>query len=240
MQFDNYTFNVRSTRIWGEENSYKLKNARVVVVGLGGVGSAAAEGLCRAGIGSLLLIDFDTLEESNLNRQLISTTDKLGQLKAEVLAERLTSINPKGSFTPLCQLINAENLDVIKDFKPDYVVDAIDMVTSKLALIKFCKAEDIPIISCFGTGNRLDPSKLTYGTAAQTAGISCAFARTMRSALKKAEITDLQVVFSTEVPQKPAPVPTQNGRNSPGSTAFVPPAAGFLLGSLVVRSILNL
>lgn len=239
MQGQFYPFTERSRRLWQAAGCQKLAAARVVVLGLGGVGSAAAEGLCRAGVGNLLLIDFDTIDITNLNRQIVTTTANIGLIKAEEVKKRLLSINPEGNFTAYNTLINRENMESIGQYMPDYVVDAVDMVTTKLDLAAYCQTHGFSLLTCLGTGNRLDPSQLTVGTTAKTAGTGCPLARVMRRELNKRGLAAVDCVYSLEVPAKPTPTPTQNGRNSPASTPFVPPAAGMLLASHVVRALLG-
>lgn len=228
----------RTALILGEDALSRLKDARVAVLGLGGVGGSAAEALCRAGVGHLMLVDHDTVDETNLNRQLLATRDALGEKKCLVAQRRLSNINPQAEILPVGQFYLPENSDFLYAFEPDYVVDAIDTVTAKLHLAKTCWERGIPLIACLGTGNRLDPSCLTTGDIADTAGCGCPLARVLRRELRKQGVPQLQVVYSTELPL-PAQVAADSpaGRHSPGSSPFVPPAAGCLLASVVVRQL---
>lgn len=220
----------------GERVLNLLAGKRVAVVGLGGVGSACAEALCRCGVGRLLLVDSDAVKESNLNRQLIASRPALGLPKAEALRERLLSINPDGGFEVLTQFILPENLAPLFDPAPDAIADCIDTVTAKLALAEGCAQRGIPLVSSMGTGGRLDPTLLRTGDIADTAGCGCALSRVMRRELKKRGVERLDVVYSLEPPVRLTIAKEgENGRHPPTSSPFVPPAAGFALASLVVR-----
>ncbi len=229
----------RTQRILGEGSLQKLSQATVAVLGLGGAGSAAAEALARSGIGHLILVDDDCVEETNLNRQLLSTTAVLGKEKALVMRDRLLAIHPEGDYRPFVERLLPDHADFLFDCHPDFIVDAIDMVTAKLFLAEKCRDLEIPLLTCLGTGNRLDPSQLKVGDLSETAGCGCPLARVMRRELHKRGIDHLPVVYSTEMPLKPDSSPETNGRHSPGSSAFVPPSAGFLMASYVVRYLLR-
>ncbi len=230
----------RSQRILGQEALEQLAHSRVAILGLGGVGSAAAEAFCRAGIGHLLVVDYDQVEITNLNRQIIATTENLGQDKCQAVAHRLLSIHPQLDIIPLKERYLPENWEFLFAFKPDYVVDAIDMVTAKLHLVKKCREFAVPLITCLGTGNRLDPSLLQVGDLSQTQGCGCPLARVIRRELRKEGIVSLPVVYSTEPPLTLVqPAQAENGRHSPGSSPFVPPCAGYLMASYVVRQLLK-
>lgn len=231
----------RTALLIGEAGIDILQNSYVVVLGLGGVGSAAAEALCRAGIGNLLLVDSDNVEETNLNRQLIATRDVIGKKKALALQERLYRINPEGQFLACEEFILSDNLDQLFTPRPDFIVDAIDTITAKLNIAERCFRESVPLISSMGTGGRFDPTQLRLGEISDTAGCGCSLARVMRRELKKRGVMHLPVVYSLEQPLVAVVPPDGNGhgRHSPGSTAFVPPAAGFSLASYVVRMLLK-
>lgn len=229
----------RTEALIGADGLQQLQNARIAVLGLGGVGSAAAEALCRAGVGHLLLVDHDTVSLSNLNRQLIATHDVVGWRKIDAEKKRLESINPDGDFTFLDQFYLPENSAFLFDWQPEFVIDAIDTVTAKLHLAQTCATQKIPLISCLGTGNRFDPSALRIGDISETAnGCGCGLARVMRRELKKRSVPRQMVLYSNELPRSIC-VGEENGRHPPGSIAFVPPAAGYLLASYVVRSLLH-
>ncbi len=234
-----FDFGVRTTAILGEENMDILMNSTVAVVGIGGVGSACAESLCRCGVGNLILIDNDTVSLSNCNRQLIATQDKLDTDKTAVAYERYKNINPQCNIKVFKENYTPENSDFLFDLKPDVIVDAIDTVTSKLHLIVTAKEKNIQIFSSMGTGNRLDPSKLCYGDIKDTIGNGCNFSRIMRKELNKRGVSSLNIVYSKEPAIKGVCTDSQNGRHSPGSSPFVPPVAGFLLGYKTIDYLIN-
>ena len=226
---------------YGASLHEKFSSAMVAVCGLGGLGSNIAISLARAGVGKLILIDFDRVDITNLNRQLIAVTSTVGHDKTEAAARRLRDINPELDLTLREGRLTPENLPEVLDWQPDYILDCIDNVTAKLALTVLCRERGIRLITCLGTGNRLDPSLLRVGNLPDTAGTGCPLSRIMRKELRRRGITDLTVVYSLEVPVEPAGVPAaDNGRHPPASMAFVPPAAGFLMASYAVRDLLGL
>ncbi len=233
----------RSRDLIGEEELRFLSDARVALLGLGGVGGSCAEALCRTGIGHLLLCDSDTVEETNLNRQTVAAHSTLGQKKTAVMARRLRDINPDIDLCLEERFYLPEESGFLYDFQPDLVLDAVDTVTAKIHLAAECTKRGIPLVSCLGTGNRLHPELLTAGDLSETSG--CPLARVMRRELRKKGVSHLRVVYSTE-----APVPGKTsvpdassgtgakGRHPPCSSAFVPPAAGCLLAAEGVRLLL--
>ena len=229
----------RTELLLGEEGMARLARARVAVFGVGGVGAYAAEGLARSGIGALELIDSDRVNLSNLNRQLIALHSTLGQYKADVLAARLRDINPALQVTPRKLFYLPETADQVDLSAFDYIVDAIDTVTAKLELAVRATRLGVPIISAMGTGNKLDPTRLTVTDIYSTS--VCPLARIMRRELKRRGVPALKVVYSTEPPIRasaPAePAPGVPRRDTPGSTAFVPPTAGMIIASEIVRAI---
>ena len=230
----------RVERMVGNENLQKLCCARIAVLGLGGVGAFAAESLCRSGIGSMLLVDSDCIDISNLNRQLIALRDTVGEPKIQIAQARFKNINPDIDITGSNEFLLSENIDFIREWQPDVVLDAIDTVTAKLAVAKLCSEANIPLISCMGTGNRLHPELLRIGRISDTAGCGCSLARVMRRELTKREIPSPIVVYSTELPLEPVINTTLNGRHPPASMAFVPCAAGSTMAATAVRLILGL
>ena len=209
---------IRTETLIGAENIDKLQRATVAILGLGGVGGAAAEAICRMGVGRIILVDSDTVDRSNLNRQLFATADMVGQSKCLAARRRLLSINPE------------VELSCHEQF---FLPDAIDTVTAKLYLAEQCQQRGIPLVTCLGTGNRLDPSQLRWGDISETAGCGCPLARVMRRELKKRGVQKQTVVYSIEQPAKAiCPGGEEKGRHSPASCAFVPPAAGYLLASV--------
>ncbi len=222
----------------GEDACQTLEGACVAVIGLGGVGGACAEALCRTGIGTLILVDHDTVDWSNLNRQLIATTATVGMSKAFACRDRILSINPACRVEALEMLYSAETADRLFACRPDYVADCIDMVTAKLHLAEACHSRSVPLLMALGTGNRLDPSAFRIGTIEDTVNSGgCGLARVMRRELKKRGISGQPVMYSTETPAKT--VVEGTGRYAPGSISFCPPAAGFLMASRIVQDLLD-
>jgi tRNA A37 threonylcarbamoyladenosine dehydratase len=216
----------------GAEAVAALSRRRVLVFGLGGVGGAAVEALARSGVGHLGIVDDDILETSNKNRQIIALETTLGESKVQVAAGRLMDINP--ALEVICheKRLTADNLEDFFSDPVDYVVDAIDDVKGKVALIGFCKARDIPIISAMGTGNKFDPRQLEITDIFKTH--TDPLARHLRKALKEAGIPALEVVYSREKPVKP-----RVEGQGPGSLVFVPAAAGIMLAYRVVMALIE-
>lgn len=230
-------FNLRTAGLIGEENTEKIKNSTVAVFGIGGVGSYAAEALARSGVGHLYLCDSDSVEKSNLNRQLIATYDTVGQPKTSVAAARFKSINPDIKITEDIRLILNGSPLPFEDF--DFIIDAVDNVTAKLYLITEAQKRGIPIISVMGTGNKLCPEKLRIDDIYSTS--MCPLCRVMRLELKKRGIKKLPVVWSDETPiTRGSADKKSSGRPAPASMAFVPGCAGLCAASYVIRKLVNL
>lgn len=229
--------NSRTVMLIGEENAIKLKKARVAVFGIGGVGGFALEGLVRSGIGEIDIIDSDDIDISNLNRQIIATENTVGISKVDVAEERIKSINSDIKVNKHKTFFSAETIDKFEFSKFNYIIDAIDTVTSKLLLIEHAKNNDIPIISSMGTGNKLCPQMLEVTDIYKTS--VCPLAKVMRYELKKRGIKKLKVVYSKEEPIKPTVQTTENSRHIPASMIFVPACAGMILASEVVNDILK-
>ncbi|WP_312043393.1 tRNA threonylcarbamoyladenosine dehydratase [Anaerotignum sp.] len=222
----------RAELLLGDEGLRKLKQAKVAVFGIGGVGSFATEALARGGVGHLTLIDGDCVSLTNMNRQLIATQKTVGQLKTEVMKERIHDILPQTTVETHSVFYTNENRELIDFGEYDYIVDAIDMITSKIILIEEAKKVGVPIISCMGTGNKLDPSKFEVEDIAKTS--VCPLAKVMRKELKDRGIRDVKVVYSKELPRKPQESMESGKRQIPGSLSFVPPAAGMVLAGEVI------
>jgi len=222
----------------GDDAVERLAAARVAVLGLGGVGGAAAEALCRAGVGHLLLIDGDSVDESNLNRQILATRATVGMRKVEAAAERLRSIAPEADLTLADEFFLPENSAFLFDWAPECIIDACDTVTAKLCLAEMSRERGIPLLCCLGTGNRLHPEMLRLGDIADTAGCGCPLARVVRRELRRRGIERLTVLYSTEEPVK-AVAESDAGRHPPGSVSFVPPAAGYILAGECVRRLIG-
>ena len=231
---------LRNEMLWGPEAQRRLERSHVLLLGLGGVGSYAAECLARSGIGELTVVDSDTVALTNLNRQLEALHSTLGQPKAEAAAARLRDINPALKLHPIYGLYDAAHRDRFfpEGCRYDYIVDAIDLVSCKLDLAETALRLHIPLIMALGTGNKLDPTLLQVTDISKTSG--CPLARVMRKELRSRGIQHLKVVFS---PEEPAAVsqpetPPPGRRSVPASNPWVPAAAGLLLGSAVVRDLI--
>ncbi len=227
----------RTQLLLGRSAMEKLADSHVIIFGIGGVGGYVAEALVRSGIGCFTLVDNDTVTVSNINRQIIATFDSIGRYKTEVMKERMLSINPKVQVEIRNCFYLPENADEFDFTQYDYVVDAIDTVTAKLQLVMEAKKADVPIISCMGTGNKLDPGRLMITDVYKTS--ICPLAKVMRRELRKRGIDKLKVLYSTEEPMVPdgAEV-TENGRRAvPGSTSFVPPSAGLMIAAEVIKDL---
>lgn len=217
----------------------RLRRCHVIVFGLGGVGSYAAECLARSGVGELTLVDQDTISVTNINRQLYALRSTVGQSKAEVAARRCADIDPELRVHPICATYDAAHRDRFFSTHYDYIVDAIDLVSCKLDLIEQARLRRIPILTALGTGNKLDPTLLQVTDISKTSG--CPLARVMRRELRARDIRRLKVVYSPEEPaetqQLEAPPPGR--RSVPASVAWVPATAGLLMGSVVIRDLLH-
>ena len=227
----------RTELLVGEEGINKLHNSKVIVFGIGGVGSFVVEALTRAGVGNLILVDNDTICISNLNRQIHATQATVGMIKVEAMKERVISINPKCNVEAKQVFITADNISEIIPSDVDYVVDAIDTVTSKLALAEYCYKNNINIISSMGTGNKMDPTQFRVSDVFKTK--VCPLAKVMRHELRKRGVKKLKVVYSEEMPMTPdkgRAVPSAK-RQTPGSISFVPPVAGMIIGGEVIKDL---
>lgn len=230
----------RTQLLLGENGMERLRNARVAVFGLGGVGGHVVEALARSGIGALDLIDHDTVSLSNLNRQIIATHDTLGQRKVDAAKDRVLSINPRCCVRTYATFFLPDTADTFDFTQYDYVVDAIDTVTGKLLLAEKAYAAGTPLISSMGTGNKLDPTAFEVTDINKTS--FCPLARIMRKELKKRGIPHLKVVYSQEPAMTPGvdsgePLELSGRKPVPGSTAFVPAVAGLILAGEVIKDL---
>ena len=231
----------RTRLLLGNDSMEKLKNARVAVFGLGGVGGYVVEALARSGVGALELIDHDTISITNINRQLLATMDTVGMDKAEAAAQRARSINPAIDAKAIKMFYSPDTAHLFDFSRYDYVVDAIDTVTGKLALVQAAQATGTPILSCMGTGNKLDPSRFQITDITKTS--VCPLARIMRKECAKRGIRHLKVLYSTEdpIPSDPDAATLEEmpaGRRAlPGSVAFVPSVAGLMIAGEVIRDL---
>lgn len=231
----------RTEALIGEDGLDLLGRKKVAVFGIGGVGSFVAEGLARCGIGSLTLVDHDKITITNINRQLIALHSTLGKFKTEVAKDRINDIDSDILVHTYQTFFNGDTIDLF-DFKSfDYVVDALDTVTAKLLLIQQANAAGVPIISCMGTGNKLDPSKFEIVDISKTS--VCPLAKVMRQELAKRKIKKVKVLFSKETPLKHKKRQAERKGNTihpvPGSVSFVPSVAGLMIAGQVIRELLE-
>ena len=250
MNDKNQTF-ARFSMMVGEDGIEKLRNSRVIVFGVGGVGSYTVEALARSGVGHITMVDFDEISESNINRQLHSLRSTIGKSKIDVMKDRILDINPDCKVELVKRLVYDDVDEVLGNNKYDFVVDAIDVIGSKINLIKYCVKNNINIISSMGFGNKMHPEMIEIAKIKNTS--VCPMARTIRSILKKKGITNVPVAFSKEMPVQPnkselfkEEMPTEFRENNkiprkttPGSNSFVPGTAGLVLASYVVRKLLE-
>ena len=250
MNDKNQTF-ARFSMMVGEDGIEKLRNSRVIVFGVGGVGSYAVEALARSGVGHITMVDFDEISESNINRQLHSLRSTIGKSKIDVMKDRILDINPDCKVELVKRLVYDDVDEVLGNNKYDFVVDAIDVIGSKINLIEYCVKNNINIISSMGFGNKMHPEMVEIAKIKNTS--VCPMARTIRSILKKKGITNVPVAFSKEIPVQPnkselfkEELPTEFRENNkiprkttPGSNSFVPGTAGLVLASYVVRKLLE-
>lgn len=215
-----------------EENDLNILNdLSVLILGVGGVGGYVAESLARSGVGNLILVDFDTIDESNINRQIIALDSTIGLKKVDVLENRLKEINSDINIVKVDKFIDSENFTSLFDYKIDFFVDACDTVTTKKCVIKYCLDNNIEFITCMGTGNRFDPSKLEIVDIRKTNNDP--LARIIRKFIKDLK-TNKKVLVCTS-----SELPVKTGDRTPGSTAFVPSSAGLLIGSYIVRKFIK-
>ena len=244
----------RTELLLGKEAMNRLEGARVAVFGIGGVGGYVCEALARSGVGKLDLIDNDKVCMSNLNRQIIATRKTVGQYKTEVMKDRILDINPEAEVNIHNCFFLPDNADEFPFEEYDYVVDAVDTVTAKIALVMKCKELDIPIISSMGAGNKLDGSQFKVADIYKTK--VCPLAKVMRRELKKRGVKKLKVVYSEEIPTRPiedisiscrtncicppeAEHKCTERRDIPGSVAFVPSVAGLIIAGEVVKDLIR-
>ena len=222
----------RTEALIGKENILKLQSANIIVFGLGGVGSYVVEGLVRAGVQNICIVDKDVVDITNINRQLIATNQTVGKDKVDAEEERILQINPHAKVIKIKEFVNDSNIQKIMEAYShiDYVVDAIDTVASKLEIIKYCSYNNINVISSMGTGNKLDASRFEITDIFKTS--VCPLAKVMRKELKKLNINSLTVLYSKEEPIK-------TDLRVPASISFVPSVAGLLIAEKVVKDLIK-
>ena len=235
---EDYPF-LRNEMLWGEEAQRRLARAHVILFGLGGVGSYAAECLARSGVGELTLVDSDCVSVTNLNRQLVALHSTIGMRKTDVMASRILDINPACRVTNLPVFYEPECREDFFSRGFDFIADCIDSTRSKLDLIETAIRRGVPIISSMGTGNRLDPSKFRITDLSKTSG--CPLAKVMRRELRLRGINHHTVLASDELPSKPRRLPGQEDemRTPPGSVSWTPPCAGMMIAGFIVRQLLS-
>ena len=240
----------RTELLIGKQGIEKLQSSKIAIFGLGGVGSYVVEGLARAGIGNFILIDNDIISESNINRQIIATTKTIGKAKVEVAKERILEINPLAKVETFQEFFCVENIKLFNKIKDvDYIVDAIDTISSKIELIVNAYNNNIPIISCMGTGNKLDPTKFEITDKYKTS--VCPLAKAIRKRLKEIGIRKLKVLYSKEEPIKIEDNTKENmemvkikenelnNNKIIGSISFVPSVAGLIISGEVIKDIIK-
>ncbi len=219
----------RTEKLIGSDNVCKLQNSKVIIFGVGGVGSYAVEAIARAGIGKITIVDNDVVSLSNINRQLPALHSTVGQMKVDVCKKHIIDINPDADVAAIGEFFSDENAHKFDFSKYDYVLDCIDSVPSKIRLIKQAKEQNVPIISAMGAGNKLCPEKLEIADISETS--YCPLARCVRTKLKKEGIEHLTVVYSKE--------PPIINERTPASISFVPSTAGLLMASKVIKDLIK-
>lgn len=229
----------RTELLIGTEGLNRLKKATVMVLGVGGVGSHCIEALARSGVGHLILVDNDKVSETNINRQSIAYQSTVHEYKTKLMKDRIWDINPIAGVTTYETFVLPENIHEIFEKKVDYIIDAIDTVSAKLAVVQYAKEHEIPIISCMGTGNKLHPEMFEIADISKTS--VCPLCKVMRKELKNRGITHLKVLYSKEPPIDVSGKDTGEDKGAkrtlPGSVSFVPPVAGLLIAGEVIREI---
>ena len=229
----------RTEMLIGNDGMKKLNDAKVAIFGLGGVGSFVCEGLARSGIGNFILVDFDKIDESNINRQLIATVNTIGRYKADLMKERILEINPNANVEVYREFYTADSqIDIITQ-DLSYAVDCVDTIMAKIAIICKCDALDVPVISSMGTGNKLDPTMFEVADIYETS--VCPLARIMKKDLRKRNIEKLKVVYSKEHPINTNDCAINQDRKFKvkGSVSFVPSVAGLIIAGEVIKDIVN-
>jgi len=221
----------RLEKIISKDNLTKLNNSSILVIGCGGVGGYSIESLARSGVGTIIIADYDTVDFTNINRQIIALDSTIGKLKVDVFEQRIRDINPECNVIKIKEFINKDNIELLFNNRIDYLIDACDTIETKKEIIKECLKRNIPFISSMGTGNKLDPSKLEIIDIRKT--VNDPLARIMRKFIKDENIKGKILVLSS----KELPIKVHD--RTPGSSAFVPPTAGLLIASYIVRDIIK-
>ena len=227
----------REELLIGKDNLKKLKKAKVIIYGIGGVGSFCTEALARAGIGNFILVDYDIIDITNINRQIHALNSTVGKYKVQVMKDRILDINKEANIDIIFDIENKQNEEDLIDKSCSYVIDAVDTISAKINIIKKAKSLNVPIISSMGTGNKLDPTKFKVADIYKTS--VCPLSKIMRKELKKQNIKNLKVVYSEETSKKIEDgLPEKN--NLIGSISFVPSVAGLIMASEVIKDLIKL
>lgn len=221
----------RFKKLISEDSFENISSKTVLVIGVGGVGGYVVEALVRSGIGKIIIVDGDVVDETNINRQIIALSSTVGQSKVDVFEKRIKDINEKCEVIKINKFIDASNIDILFDYDFDYLIDACDTVSTKLALIDRCILSKRKFISSMGTGNKLDPSMLEIVDVRKT--VNDPLARIVRKHVKDKKINDKVLVLSSRE------LPIKTGDRTPGSTSFVPSSAGLLIASYIIRTFIN-
>ena len=225
---------LRQVRLIGEDKTDLLFSKKIMVCGLGGVGGNCCEALCRAGVGEIILIDNDIVNETNINRQCFASVETIGMKKTDAAKKRLEAINPEIKCILLDTFLTPENIPgLLDEYSPDYVIDAIDNVTAKVSLALECNKRGIPLTASMGTGNKINPEKLKISDISKTS--VCPLARVMRKKIKELGIKKYEVLWSDELPTT-----VKDEERTPASISFVPPCAGIMIAGRVIRNILGI
>lgn len=225
----------RTQMLIGEEALNKLKCSKIIVFGIGGVGGFAVEAFARAGIGNITLVDYDIIDITNINRQIIALHSTISRKKTEVMKERINDINPDINVITISEKLTKDNIADFNLEGYDYILDAIDDVQAKLTLISYAKSKRIPIICSMGTGNKVDPSRFVVTDISKTH--TCPLAKAIRKKVKEMGVDELKVLFSPELSNREEY--SVDGSRPPASISFVPSVAGLLLASEVVKALVN-
>lgn len=226
----------RTESLIGKDSLEILKNSKVIVFGIGGVGSFAVESLCRCGIGEISLVDFDIIDITNVNRQIYAMLDNIGKYKVDEMKKRIELINPDIKVNIFKEKLEKDNIEKFNLKYYDYVIDAIDTITSKIYLIKYCFENNIKIISAMGAGNKLDPTRFKVADIYKTSG--CPLARVMRRELKRLHVKKLKCVYSDEISIGEKIESDEIRKSSPSSISFIPSTMGLIITSEVVKDLI--
>lgn len=226
----------RTESLIGKDSLEILKNSKVIVFGIGGVGSFAVESLCRCGIGEISLVDFDIIDITNVNRQIHAMLDNIGKYKVDEMKKRIELINPDIKVNIFKEKLEKDNIEKFNLKYYDYVIDAIDTITSKIYLIKYCFENNIKVISAMGAGNKLDPTRFKVEDIYKTSG--CPLARVMRRELKKIGVKKLKCVYSDEISIGEKIESDEIRKSSPSSISFIPSTMGLIITSEVVKDLI--